>query len=92
VDELDDSPSIIMQVRSSREERSRRPFDDGGPRRHDGERRPHDDDGGPRRHEGERRPHDGDRPRRSAEPRPAEPRPAETTDGGASGEAAGDDQ
>jgi small subunit ribosomal protein S6 len=72
VDELDDSPSIIMQVRSSREERARRP---------------HDDDGGPRRHEGERRPHDGDRPRRSAEPRPAD-----TTDGGASGEAAGDDQ
>jgi small subunit ribosomal protein S6 len=92
VDELDDSPSIIMQVRSSREERSRRPYEDGGPRRHDGERRPHDDDGGPRRHEGERRPHDGDRPRRSAEPRPVEPRPADTTDGGASGEAAGDDQ
>jgi small subunit ribosomal protein S6 len=91
VDELDDSPSIIMQVRSSREERSRRPHDD-GPRRHDGERRPHDDDGGPRRHEGERRPHDGDRPRRAAEPRPTESRPAEPTDGEASGEAAGDDQ
>ena len=79
VDELDDSPSIIMQVRSSREERSRRPHDD-GPRRHDGERRPHDDDG-PRRH-------DGDRPRRAAEPRPTESRPAEPT----AGEAAGDDQ
>jgi small subunit ribosomal protein S6 len=75
VDELDDAPSIIMQVRSSREERSRRPHDDGGPRRHDGERR-HDDDGGPRRQ-------DGERPRRSAEPRPAE-----ATDGDASGEAA----
>ena len=83
VDELDDSPSIIMQVRSSREERSRRPHDDGGPRRHEGERRPHDDDGGPR----ERRSHDGERPRRSAEPRATE-----TSDDEASGEAAGDDQ
>lgn len=36
VDELDDSPSVIMQTRSSREERSRRSHDD-GPRR-DGER------------------------------------------------------
>ena len=32
VDELDDNPSILMQVRSSREERSRR--DDGGRRHH----------------------------------------------------------
>ncbi len=32
VDELDDNPSILMQVRSSREERSRR--DDGGRRSH----------------------------------------------------------
>jgi small subunit ribosomal protein S6 len=35
VDELDDGPSILMQVRSSREERSRR---DDGPRRHHGDR------------------------------------------------------
>jgi small subunit ribosomal protein S6 len=88
VDELDDSPSIIMQVRSSREERSRRPHDDGPPRRHDGERRPQDDDSDrPRRHDGERRAHEGERPRRSAEPRPAE-----TSDDGASGEAAGEEQ
>ncbi len=39
VDELDDNPSILMQVRSSREERSRR--DDGG--RHDGPRRQYGD-------------------------------------------------
>lgn len=42
VDELDDGPSVLMQVRSSREERSRR--DDG--------RRDRDD--GPRRHYGDR--------------------------------------
>ncbi len=41
VDELDDNPSILMQVRSSREERSRR--DDGG--RHDGPRRQYGDRG-----------------------------------------------
>jgi small subunit ribosomal protein S6 len=69
VDQLDDGPSIIMQVRSTREERSRRPHDD-GPRRSydDGPRRSHDD--GPRRShdDGPRRSHDGERPRRSAEP------------------------
>lgn len=32
VDELDDAPSVVMQARSSREERSRRPYD-AGPRR-----------------------------------------------------------
>jgi small subunit ribosomal protein S6 len=62
VDELDDQPSIIMQVRSSREERGRR-HDDGPRRRDDGDR--------PRRDEGERpRRDDGERPRR-AEARPA---------------------
>jgi small subunit ribosomal protein S6 len=75
VEKLEEGPSIIMQVRSTREERSRRPHDDGprrfddGPRRSfdDGPRRSHDD--GPRRsHDGERRSHDGERPRRSAEP------------------------
>ncbi len=75
VEKLEEGPSIIMQVRSTREERSRRPHDDGprrfddGPRRSfdDGPRRSHDD--GPRRaHDGERRSHDGERPRRPAEP------------------------
>jgi small subunit ribosomal protein S6 len=68
VEELDDSPSIVMQVRSSREDRSRRPHDDGPRRSHDdGPRRSHDD--GPRRgHEdgGGRRSQDGERGRRSA--------------------------
>ncbi len=75
VEELDDSPSIVMQVRSSREDRSRRSHDDGprrshdeGPRRSpdDGPRRSHED--GPRRgHEdGPRRPQEGERGRRSA--------------------------
>jgi small subunit ribosomal protein S6 len=36
VDELEDGPSVLMQVRSSREERSRR--DEGGGRRHHGDR------------------------------------------------------
>ncbi|MEM7042644.1 MAG: 30S ribosomal protein S6 [Pseudomonadota bacterium] len=35
VDQLDDGPSILMQVRSSREDRGRR---DDGPRRHHGDR------------------------------------------------------
>jgi small subunit ribosomal protein S6 len=60
VDELDDGPSIIMQVRSSREERSRRHDDGPRPRRDEGER--------PRREDGERPRHDdGERPRRTAE-------------------------
>jgi small subunit ribosomal protein S6 len=60
VDELEDGPSIIMQVRSSREERSRRPHAD-GPRRYEGDR--------PRRDDGDRPPRrdDGERPRRAAE-------------------------
>lgn len=45
VDQLDDNPSILMQVRSSREERSRR--DEGG--RHDGPRRHHGDRDRPER-------------------------------------------
>jgi len=74
VDELEDGPSIIMQVRSSREERSRRPHDDGPrPRRDDGERPRRDDGERPRRDEGER-------PRRAAE----------RTDREASGDAASD--
>jgi small subunit ribosomal protein S6 len=69
VEELDDQPSIIMQVRSSREERGRRHDGDGPPRRRD-------DDGPRRRDDGERpRRDDGERPRR------AEARPAEAGDG-----------
>jgi small subunit ribosomal protein S6 len=54
VDALDEGPSILMQSRSSREERSRRPHDDDErPRRpHDDEersRRARDDDERPRR-------------------------------------------
>jgi small subunit ribosomal protein S6 len=68
VDQLEDGPSVIMQARSTREERSRR-HDDGPRRSHDdGPRRSHDD--GPRRShdDGPRRSQDGERPRRSAEP------------------------
>ena len=54
VDELDDGPSILMQVRSSREERGRR---DDGPRRHHGDR-DNRDRGGDR----------GDRPPRTERP------------------------
>jgi small subunit ribosomal protein S6 len=46
LDALDEKPSILMQVRSSREERARRHADDG--RRDDGPRRDRGDDG-PRR-------------------------------------------
>jgi small subunit ribosomal protein S6 len=53
VDELDEAPSMVMQTRSSREERTRRPHDDERPRRsHDDEDRPrrsHDDEERPRR-------------------------------------------
>jgi len=69
VDELDEQPSIIMQVRSSREERGRR-HDDDRPRRHDDDRPRRRDDDGPRRRD------DGERPRRddSERPRRAEAR------------------
>jgi small subunit ribosomal protein S6 len=53
VDELEEGPSMVMQTRSSREERSRRPHDDERPRRsHDDEDRPRrsqDDEERPRR-------------------------------------------
>jgi len=67
VDQLEEGPSVIMQARSSREERSRR-HDDGPPRRShdDGPRR--SDDGPRRSDDGPRRSQDGERPRRSAEP------------------------
>ena len=65
VEELDDQPSIIMQVRSSREERGRR-HDGDGPRRFDDGPRRRDDGDRPRRDDGERpRRDDGERPRRS---------------------------
>jgi small subunit ribosomal protein S6 len=54
VDALDEGPSILMQSRSSREERSRRPHDD-----EERPRRPHDDEERPRRSRG-----DEERPRR----------------------------
>ena len=80
VEALDDQPSIIMQVRSSREERGRGRHDDGPPRRHDGDRprrfdddRPRRDDGDrPRRFDDDRPRRDDDRPRRSVEAADAE--------------------
>ena len=54
VDELEEGPSMVMQTRSSREERSRRPHDDERPRRS------HDDDDRPRRSQD-----DEERPRRA---------------------------
>jgi small subunit ribosomal protein S6 len=78
VDELEDGPSIIMQVRSSREERSRRPHED-GPRRFDGDRPRRDEGDRPRRDDGDRpRRDDGDRPRRDDGERPR--RAAERTE------------
>jgi small subunit ribosomal protein S6 len=76
VEELDDQPSIIMQVRSSREERGRGRHDDGPPRRHDGDR-PRRDDDRPRRFDDDRPRRDDERPRRDDE-RPR--RPAEAAD------------
>jgi small subunit ribosomal protein S6 len=64
VDALDEGPSILMQSRSSREERSRRHDDEERPRR------PHDDEERPRRtRDDEERPRrardDEERPRRA---------------------------
>ena len=73
VEQLEEGPSVLMQARSSREERSRRSHDDGPrgsdgdrPRRFDGPRG--GDEDRPRRHEGPRGGSDEERPRR---PRPA---------------------
>jgi small subunit ribosomal protein S6 len=82
VEELDDQPSIIMQVRSSREERGRGRLDDGPPRRHDGDR-PRRDDDRPRRFDDDRPRRDDERPRRDDE-RPR--RPAEAADAAADAE------
>jgi small subunit ribosomal protein S6 len=65
VDALDEGPSILMQSRSSREERSRRPHDD-----EERPRRPHDDEERPRRaRDDEERPRkardDDERPRKA---------------------------
>lgn len=79
VDELDDAPSIMMQVRSSRDERGRRPHDDGGR----GPRRSFDDSGG-RRGEGGRRPDEASR--RADEPARDRAAPARA-DGGSAGDA-----
>jgi small subunit ribosomal protein S6 len=66
VDQLEEGPSVIMQARSTREERSRR-HDDGPRRSHDDGPRRSDD--GPRRSDDEpRRSQDGERRRRPAEP------------------------
>jgi small subunit ribosomal protein S6 len=66
VEQLEEGPSVIMQARSTREERSRR-HDDGPRRSHDDGPRRSDD--GPRRSDDEpRRSQDGERRRRPAEP------------------------
>ena len=68
VDALDDKPSIQAQVRSSREERSRRAQEEDRPRRGHDEERP-------------RRAQEEERPRRAPDgpERPEETKPAETT-------------
>ncbi len=90
VDALEEGPSVVMQSRSSREERSRRPHDDGDrPRRaHDDDERPrraHDDAEHPRRAQDDderpRRASDEERPRRARAKR--EPAAAEGGDGAA---------
>jgi small subunit ribosomal protein S6 len=75
VEELEEGPSVIMQARSTREERSRR-HDDGPRRSHeDGGRRSHED--GPRRSDDDepRRAQDGE-PRRAGDGEPRRRRAA----------------
>ena len=64
VDALEEGPSVVMQSRSSREDRSRRGHDDG-----DRPRRSHDDEERPRRAHDDERPRgtDDERPRRAQE-------------------------
>jgi small subunit ribosomal protein S6 len=91
VDALEEGPSVVMQSRSSREERSRRPHDDG-----DRPRRAHDDDERPRRaHDDEDQPRraqdDGERPRRASDeerPRRARAKREPAADEGGDGAAA----
>jgi small subunit ribosomal protein S6 len=96
VDALEEGPSVVMQSRSSREERSRRPHDDGDrPRRaHDDDERPrraHDDDDHARRAQD-----DEERPRRASDeerPRRARAKREPAADAGGDGaEAAGSGQ
>jgi small subunit ribosomal protein S6 len=87
VDALEEGPSVVMQSRSSREERSRRTHDDGDrPHRSrdddDRPRRAHDDDERPRGADEEERPRraqDEERPRRARAKR--EPAADEGSDG-----------
>jgi small subunit ribosomal protein S6 len=72
VDQLEDAPSIVMQTRSSREERSRRPHDDD-----ERPRRGRDDDERPRRARD-----DDERPRRARDDDEERPRRAREDDGG----------
>ena len=76
VDELEDGPSVVMQSRSSREERTRRPHDDG-----ERPRRAHEDDERPRRTRD-----DDERPRRARDE--GARRAAEADDGAQGTEAA----
>jgi small subunit ribosomal protein S6 len=64
VDALEEGPSVVMQSRSSREDRSRRGHDDG-----DRPRRSYDDEERPRRAHDDERPRgtDDERPRRAQE-------------------------
>jgi small subunit ribosomal protein S6 len=91
VDALEEGPSVVMQSRSTREERSRRSHDDG-----DRPRRAHDDDERPRRaHDDEDQPRraqdDGERPRRASDeerPRRARAKREPAADEGGDGAAA----
>jgi small subunit ribosomal protein S6 len=90
VEQLEEGPSVVMQSRSSREERSRRHDDGERPRRsHDDDERPrraHDDDERPRRG------HDDDeRPRRARADRDDDERPRRARDDGAKRAPAGDE-
>jgi small subunit ribosomal protein S6 len=90
VEELEEGPSAVMQSRSSREERTRRPHEDG-----ERPRRAHDDEDRPRRgHDDEERPRrareDEERPRRARDDAVRRGRAAE--DGGESAPAAGPDE
>ena len=84
VDQLDEAPSIVMQTRSSREERSRRPHDDD-----DRPRRARDDDERPRRarddEERPRRSPEGETGRGQDESKRAEERPQRSHEGEAGG-------
>ncbi len=74
VDDLEEGPSVLMQARSSREERSRRTHDDGPRRSHDdGPRRPRRDDDAKRADDTKR----ADEAKKSDEAQPSEAQPSE---------------